>query len=51
MDVSPSHIVPPFGLQDGAATHDHGEQCVDIVPQKEQYFLQPDRRVGHQKMK
>jgi hypothetical protein len=49
VDVSLGHTVPPFGLGDGAATREHGEWHVDVIPRKGPYFLPPDRRVGHQK--
>jgi hypothetical protein len=45
------HTVPPFGLRDGAATHEHGEWRIGVIPQKEPYFPPPDRRVGHRKVK
>jgi hypothetical protein len=51
MDVSLGHNVPPLGLGNGAATVDHEERRVDIIPQKEPYFPPPGRRVRHQKTK
>jgi hypothetical protein len=37
--VCPDHTVPPVGLGDGAATCEHGELLVSVIPQKELYFL------------
>jgi hypothetical protein len=48
--IAEPHI-PPVGLRGGAATREHREQRVSIVPQKAPYFPPPDRRVGHQKAK
>jgi hypothetical protein len=45
------HTVPPFLLRDGAATHEHGEQRIGVIPQKESYFPPPDRRVEYRKVK
>jgi hypothetical protein len=28
-----SHTVPPIGMGDGVTTGEHGERCVDVVPQ------------------
>jgi hypothetical protein len=47
MEVLLRHTVPPFGLRDGAATHEHGKRCVGVVPHNKPYFSQSDRRVGH----
>jgi hypothetical protein len=45
------HNIPPFGLRGGETTHEHREQHVGIVPQKEPYFPPPDRRMEHREMK
>jgi hypothetical protein len=50
VDVSLVHTAPPLGLGNRAATSDHGERCIDVIPQKESYFPPPIWRVGHQKM-
>jgi hypothetical protein len=46
-----SHIVPPDGLGDNAATREHGKSHIGVVPQKEPCFPPPDRRVEHQEVK
>jgi hypothetical protein len=38
-EVPLGHSVPPIGFRDRAATGEHGERCVGVVPQKESYFL------------
>jgi hypothetical protein len=43
MEVPLGHTVPPVGLGDGAATHEHAERCISVVPQKEPYFPPPVR--------
>jgi hypothetical protein len=50
VEVFLGHTIPPFGSRDGAATREHGEQRIGVVPKKEPYFLPPDRRVEHQKV-
>jgi hypothetical protein len=44
--LSGSHRIP-LGLGNGVATSDHEERRVDIIPQKEPYFLPPGRRIRH----
>jgi hypothetical protein len=44
--LSGPHCIP-LGLGNGVATSDHGEQRIDVIPQKEPYFLPPGRRVRH----
>jgi hypothetical protein len=51
VEVFLGHPIPSFELRDMAATREHEERCVGIVPQKEPYFSSPDHRVGHQKAK
>jgi hypothetical protein len=50
VEVLLSHIVPPSGLTDRAAAHEHGERRISVIPQKESYFLPPVGRTGHQEV-
>jgi hypothetical protein len=43
-------LYPPAGLADRAATHEHEEWHVGVVPQKEPFFLPPIRRTGCQEV-
>jgi hypothetical protein len=47
MIVLLAHSIPPVGLGDGLATHEHGERRISIVPNKEPYFLPPIQSFGH----
>jgi hypothetical protein len=49
MDVLLSHTVPQIRLRDRAATLEHEERHVGVIPQKKIYFLPPDQMVEHQK--
>jgi hypothetical protein len=49
-DVFPSHPVTPAGLEGRALTCNHREQCTSIVPEEEQFFPLPDRRVGYREV-
>jgi hypothetical protein len=49
MDVLLSHTVPQIRLRDRAATLEHEERHVNVIPQKKIYFLPPDQMVEHQK--
>jgi hypothetical protein len=42
--------VPPVGLGDKAATREHGEWHVGIIPQKEPYLLLPIQSTRHGEM-
>jgi hypothetical protein len=48
--VLPRHSVSPVGLGVGTATREHRERCIDVVPQKESYFLPPVRRSRHREV-
>jgi hypothetical protein len=37
-------------MGDGAATNEHGERHVGVIPLKEPYFLPPVRRTGRQEV-
>jgi hypothetical protein len=50
-DVLVSHTVPPFGLRNGAATREHRERCVGVIPQKEPYFCHLTRGSDIEKQK
>jgi hypothetical protein len=47
VEVPLGHTVPPVGLGNGAATCEHGERCVGVIPRKEPYFPPPVRRTKH----
>jgi hypothetical protein len=32
-------------------THEHGERCIGVIPQKEPYFLPTIRRTGRREVK
>jgi hypothetical protein len=50
-EVLLNHTIPRVGLGDGPVAHEHGEQCISVVPQKEPYFPPPVRRTRHQVVK
>jgi hypothetical protein len=47
VEVRLSHTIPPVKMWDWAATLEHGERCVGVVPQYEPCSPPPDQRVGH----
>jgi hypothetical protein len=51
MEVCLGHTIAPVGSEDEAATCEHMERCVGIVPQKELYFPPPNWWVGHREVK
>jgi hypothetical protein len=50
MEVPPGHAVPPAGLGNRVATHEHGERRVGVIPQKEPHFPPPVRRTRDQEV-
>jgi hypothetical protein len=50
MEVPLGHAIPPAGLGDGAATREHRERCIGVVPQIEPYFPPSVRRTRRQEM-
>jgi hypothetical protein len=45
-----SHTIPPIGLGDGAATYEHGEQRVSVVPHKQPCYPPPVQRTKRREL-